>query len=245
MVYFKLGSEKMNPILNYFLIFYIYSIIGWITESTYATIKEKKLINRGFLIGPYCPIYGFGSLIMILYLEQYKNNLITVFILSVVLCSILEYFTSYLMEKIFKARWWDYNNEKFNLNGRICGQNSIIFGLGGIAIIYLIHPFINSIINSINTNIISIITVLGLIIFITDTIISFNIVNKLKKSIINIDPKKDATQDITKLVKETLLKSHKTFQTRILNAFPNIDINNIKNKINKLKPTSNKTPQDK
>lgn len=242
----------MQIFLQYFLIFFIYSIIGWIIESTYVSFLEKKKINRGFLIGPYCPIYGLGSLIMILYLEQYKENIITVFFLAIVICSILEYITSYLMEKIFHARWWDYSNEKFNLNGRICGKNSLLFGLGSIIVIYFIHPILSQIETKIPPTILLKIVIVSLIIFIIDTITSFNVINKLKKTITTIDTKKDSTQEFSKLVKETLIKSHRIFQNRLLSAFPNIELNKIKNNIKQIikeknynqqvikKPTNNK-----
>ena len=219
----------MKDFLLYFYIFFIYSIIGWIVESTYVSIKEKKFVDRGFLIGPYCPIYGFGALGMILYLEQYKNNIVTVFFLAVIICSILEYLTSYLMEKIFKARWWDYSNKKFNLNGRICGQNALLFGLGGVIIIYIFHPILNNILTSLNQNVLFVISIISLIIYITDTIVSFNIINKFKNTVKNIDLKKDSTQEFSKIVKDTLFKNKKIFQTRLFSAFPNVDLKSILN----------------
>ena len=217
----------MKNFLLIFYTFFIYSIIGWIIESIYVSIKEKKFVDRGFLIGPYCPIYGLGALGMILYLEQYKNNIITVFFLSVIICSILEYITSYIMEKIFNARWWDYSKENFNLNGRICGKNSILFGIGGVIVIYIAHPFIKNILLSINPKILLIISIISLLIFLTDTIISFNIVNKLKNTITSIEPKKDTTQEFSKLIKETLIKRNKILQKRLFSAFPNIDLKSL------------------
>ena len=219
----------MEKFLYYFCIFFVYSVIGWIIESFYVGIKNKKFANRGFLIGPYCPIYGFGSLGMILYLDQYKDNIVTVFLLAIFICCTLEYLTSYLMEKLFKARWWDYSKERFNLNGRICGKNALLFGIGGIIVIYIAHPIINRILLSINKNLLLIITIIALIIYITDTIISFNIVNKFKKTIISIDIKKDSTQEFSKLVKEVLLNNHQILQKRLLSAFPNIDLKRIAN----------------
>ena len=214
----------MEKFLSYFCIFFIYSIIGWITESTYVSIKEKKIVNRGFLIGPYCPIYGCGALVIITYLEQYKDNIITVFFLAVIVCSILEYLTSYIMEKIFKARWWDYSNEKFNLNGRICGKNALLFGLGGVIVIYLVHPALKNILTLFNPKLLFIIIIICLIIYLTDAIISFNIINKFKNTITSIDLNKDSTQEFSKIVKETLLKNHKTLQKRLFTAFPNVDL---------------------
>ena len=217
----------MEKFLYYFSIFFIYSVIGWLIESTYVSIKEDKIINRGFLIGPYCPIYGFGALGMILYLEQYKNNILTVFLLAVIICSTLEYLTSYIMEKLFKARWWDYSKNKFNLNGRICGKNSLLFGLGGVIIIYIAHPIINNILLSINKNISLTLTIIFLIIYTIDTIISLNIVKKFKKTVSNIDITKDSSQEFSKLVKEILLSNHKVLQKRLYSAFPNIDLSKI------------------
>lgn len=224
----------MKLLFYYFFIFFIYAMIGWIIESTFVSIKSKKFINRGFLIGPYCPIYGYGALAITLYLEQYKNNIITVFILCVVICAILEYITSYIMEVLFKTRWWDYSTKKFNLNGRICGENAILFGLGGIIVIYFINPFLITLLNKIPKNILLILSIISFIIFLTDTIVSLNIVKRFKKTITNIDLKKDSTQEFSKMVRETITQDHRIFQKRLMSAFPNIDmakINDTKNKI--------------
>lgn len=220
----------MKTISYYFLIFFIYSVLGWIMESTYVSIGQKKFVNRGFLIGPYCPIYGYGSLIMIIYLEQYKDNILTVFILGIAICSFLEYITSYLMEKIFKARWWDYSDRKFNLNGRVCGKNALLFGIGGLIVIYLVHPIIETLISKLNNYLILILSTIFFVIYIIDTIVSFNIVNKLKKNLSNVEVRKDSTQELKNLVSEIINNNinNKTniniFQKRIINAFPDFDI---------------------
>lgn len=216
----------MQIFFYYFIIFFAYSVIGWIVESTFVSLQAKPIhfINRGFLIGPYCPIYGYGSLGMILYLEQYKDNIVTVFLLSVVICSVLEYFTSYIMEKLFKTRLWDYSEKKFNLNGRICGENAILFGLGGVAIIYISHPILNEILNQLSKNAITIIGIILFIILMIDTAISFNIMNRFKKTISNIETKKDSTTEFKKMVSDKMKEGHKVFQNRLLNAFPHIDV---------------------
>lgn len=224
----------MNNFLNCFLLFYIYSILGWIMETTLMSIQSKKFVDRGFLIGPYCPIYGFGGLTITLYLTQYKDNIVTVFFLSVTICSILEYFTSYLMEKIFKARWWDYSERKFNLNGRICGENAIAFGIVSLLVLYFLNPAIENILARINPTFVYIITVMGLIIFTIDTIISCNIVSKLRDTASSIsETTKDVTTDISKMVKNTLIDNKKIFQKRLMNAFPNSNLVKIIIKSNK------------
>lgn len=218
----------LEVLLTYFLLFFIYSVIGWIVESTFVSIQTKKIVNRGFLIGPYCPIYGVGAVGMILYLEQYKNNIITVFLLAVIICSILEYFTSYIMEVLYKTRWWDYSDKKFNLNGRICGENALLFGLGGIIIIYIIHPLLTSKLILLNKTFLLIMTIIFFIIFLTDTIFSFNIVNRFKKTVTSIDLKKDSSAEFSKMVREVIGNNHRIFQNRLWKAFPDIDLGKIK-----------------
>ena len=113
----------------YFLLFMTYAFLGWLMEVTLGLIQSKKFVNRGFLIGPYCPIYGFGGLLITFLLQKYVNDPIVLFFMALIICGILEYVTSYLMEKIFHARWWDYSNKKYNINGRVCLDTIIPFGL--------------------------------------------------------------------------------------------------------------------
>lgn len=194
-------------LLKVYLLFWFFSILGWIMEVIVCSICDKKLVNRGFLIGPYCPIYGFGSLIMLI-LSPYKDHLFTLFILSLVLCSTLEYFTSFLMEKLFKIRWWDYSNDAFNINGRICLRNAIAFGALGILFVKFLNPWYFSLINSISYPLIIIISIIITIITFIDIIVSFNAMNSIK-NIIKKDlikyQKKDATTDIKKLINKRLI----------------------------------------
>lgn len=202
-------------------------MIGWLAETCFVYLNTNKWVDRGFLIGPYCPIYGVGAVAMILYLTQYKENILTVFILGVVICSILEYLTSYFMELFFKTRWWDYSNHKFNLNGRICGKNCLLFGVGGLAVIYLIHPLVNNFLSKFSNRLFFIISIVALVIFILDLVISLNVVNKFKKTLTNLDLKKDSTQEFSKIVKETIKNNHKVLQSRLIKAFPNINFNKL------------------
>ena len=107
-------------------------------------ITLKRFINRGFLIGPYCPIYGAGAILITFLLKKYTEDPITLFIMAILVCGILEYLTSYFMEKIYHARWWDYSQRKFNINGRVCLNTIIPFGLLGMFIIYISNPFLIS-----------------------------------------------------------------------------------------------------
>lgn len=201
-----------------FILFMFYSIIGWILEVVDIMILKNKIVNRGFLIGPYCPIYGFGAIFMITLLRKYLHDPIALFVMAMIICGILEYITSYLMEKIFKARWWDYSKNKFNINGRICLENLVLFGLGGIVLMYIINPFIINILNLLPYIIINMISIIILIIFLTDFFISFKIIFEFKNVAKNIG--KDSTEEINKYVK-IILNKKSTLYRRLIKAFPN------------------------
>lgn len=198
--------------------FYCYSILGWLVECIDCTIENKKIVcNRGFLIGPYCPIYGCGALYMYFFLNRYYNDPITLFIMAVVGTSIIEYITSFLMEKIFKARWWDYSHMKFNLEGRICLRNSLSFGILGILFVYVVNPVFLSAIKKIPAIVLIIISIILFISFLIDSILTFSIMNSLKNKLSSV--RKDSTSDIDKLVKEILSKNTFYFN-KLFKAFP-------------------------
>jgi len=130
-----------------FLLFIIYSFIGWCYESLYVSFLEKRPVNRGFLNGPLLPIYGVGALLVILVFRNSADNLISLFFSSAVLISILEYITSWGMEKLFHARWWDYSTHRFHINGRVCLDGAAVFGLFSVLLMRVVNPFINSLID--------------------------------------------------------------------------------------------------
>ncbi len=132
----------------FYLVFY--SFLGWICESTYVSVPRKQFVNRGFFYGPYIPIYGFGSLIALYPLMPFKNEPILIFFLGAFLCTLLEYITSWAMEKLFHMRWWDYSRYKYNINGRVCLLNSTLFGLLLLVLVYIIHPSVSRLIERIS-----------------------------------------------------------------------------------------------
>lgn len=201
-----------------FLLFIFYSVIGWIIEVLDQFYRQKRFINRGFLIGPYCPIYGFGGLYIYIFLNKYYSDPIALFFLTIVECAILEYLTSFVMEKIFKTRWWDYTDKKFNINGRICLETLVLFGLCGIISTYLINPYLIQFINFINPSVLNVLAIVLAIIFLVDSIVSFRIIYNFK-SVAN-DVRKDSTNEITAKVKE-VLKNKSIFSKRLVKAFPN------------------------
>ncbi len=192
-------------------------------EVLVGILQQKKLINRGFLIGPLCPIYGFGAVFILSCLGKYNDDPLVLFFLSIILCAALEYFTSYIMEKIFKNRWWDYSNMKYNINGRICLEYACAFGVGGVFVTYISNPFFVNILKVIDIKIINIISLSLLVLFIIDFIVSFKIIFKLKN--ISNSIRADSTEIITKKVKETL-KGKSILLKRLLDSFPDMQIYN-------------------
>lgn len=137
-------------LLDYIFYFFFYSFIGWFFESCYCSIRPKKWVNRGFLKGPLCPIYGTGGLVMMVCLlplrhitkNLYINELI-IFVAGAILCDIVEFMTSYIMEKLFNARWWDYSNKKFNIQGRICLTHTFYWGTCSCLFVFILEPIMN------------------------------------------------------------------------------------------------------
>ena len=141
----------MESFFKYVILFFFYSAAGWLIESLYRSIGEKRIINSGFLTGPMCPIYGTGATVLTLFIYiPFKEKPLLVFLVGMLVCDIVEYLTSVLMEKLFNARWWDYTYEFLNINGRICLKHTLYWGIASIAFVNLIHPGIDAMISKIN-----------------------------------------------------------------------------------------------
>ena len=221
-------------ISKYFLLFLLYSFAGWVMETAWVSWCNKKLVDRGFLIGPYCPIYGCGAILIILFLKRFSYSPFLLFLSTVVLCGGLEYFASWCMEKVFKARWWDYSNRKFNIKGRVCLRNLIAFGIMGLAVIYIINPYFEIWIEYLDEKQINILALLLWTIFIMDFVVSTIVVYGFRKVTEKVNREKvtDNTEQITKMVRE-LLSQRSIFHRRFINAYPKLEA--IKIKIKEIK----------
>ena len=204
------------------MLFIIYSIIGWIVETSINMFIKKKFTNRGFFLGPYCPIYGVGTVLIIILLNKYEKDPIALFIMSMIICSLLEYITSFLMEIIFKNRWWDYSDKKFNINGRICLEFMIPFGIGSTIVYYYINPLIIKLISIPSESFIIVLSTIIFILFAVDVIISICIISKISSISKSINT--DSTEEITKQVKD-IIKGKSLPQRRLVTAFPNMKVN--------------------
>lgn len=210
----------MREFKIYFLLFITYSFIGWIIEIIDRFKVNKRIVNRGFLIGPYVPIYGCCAILMILLLRSVKNP-ITLFAYCILIASTGEYLTSYIMEKVFHARWWDYSDYKYNLNGRICLINCLGFGILGFILIKYLNNFLYNIYSNLNMTTLNIIFYTLITIFTIDLIVSFIVIFKVKKMSLKFrNP--DNTNEITKKVHEIL--KNNPLMKRLFMAFPNVKL---------------------
>ena len=175
-----------------FIVFIIYSLMGWIWESIYCTLKEGEWQTRGFLFGPICPIYGVGassvSLLFTYVPILHRGTMATwqLFLFCALGSAIVEYLTSLILEKVFHAKWWDYSGYFLNIHGRVCVEGLLVFGLGGLLVIYLVAPIISSIIKKFNKKIITIVCILLFACFLGDEVYS------------TFNPNMDATVKIIK-----------------------------------------------
>lgn len=128
-------------------IFFLYAFLGWCSEVSYAALKDGTFVNRGFLNGPVCPIYGFGVVIVVACLMPLKDNTLVLFAGSVLLTSALEWITGFVLEKLFHTRWWDYSTQPFNLGGYVCLRFSILWGLACLMVVDIIHPSIMALVS--------------------------------------------------------------------------------------------------
>lgn len=171
------------------LYFFVYGFLGWCTEVIFAAFKQHRFVNRGFLNGPICPIYGVGVTLVIACLEAFQSNLLLLYISSVILVTVLEGITGWAMDKLFHNKWWDYSKLPFNIGGYVCLLFSLIWGVACVFIVYFVHPLIHQVLSLIpHTAGIALIAILGIallsdMIVTTSAIVKFNQYLELLKHI--------------------------------------------------------------
>lgn len=184
-----------------------YSFLGWCAEVAFAAIRRGIFVNRGFLNGPVCPIYGFGVLIVVLLLEPFKEHLLLLFLGSVVLTTVLEFVTGYLMERFFHDKWWDYSNNAFNIKGYVCLEASISWGLACILIVDVVHPLIMKFINVIPVSFGKWMLLVLMIIFALDGIMTLMEILKMPKRFITIKELEKAITAVSDSVGENIYET--------------------------------------
>lgn len=222
-------DNKLIELMTYFI---LYSFLGWVMESIFRSICERKVINTGFLKGPFCPIYGIGATIMFLFLEGFENRPIILFFIAIIILTAWEYVVGVFLEKVFHTKYWDYSNHKINFQGRICLTNSFFWGILGVLFVKYIHPFVQEIIAKIDTGLLNYVLAILFIVFVTDTIVSIIHVKSIKSTLENIEK-------INKEIKEKLkeiraLKKEKEKEEKLMAT------QNIQQMVEKLKKKRNR-----
>jgi uncharacterized membrane protein len=211
----------MEYITKLFITFITYSFLGWCVEEFYALVITKTKTNRGFLVGPLCPVYGFTSVALILLLDNFKDNLIVLFILSIVIAAFIEYLASYILEKFLSIKLWDYSKDsKYNVKGRIALYTLIPFGILGTIVIKYINPLIQSLINKVSLNMLYYTSIVIIVLLLIDIIFSVFIIKRTQGT-------GDITDEKNKEVKKHIKKTTKVVQQQLENT-TKIAINSIK-----------------
>ncbi len=173
--------------IKIYLFFFIYAFLGWCTEVVYAALTVGKFVNRGFLNGPLCPIYGFGVIAVVNLLMPVKNNLFLLFVGSIFITSLIELLTGFILEKIFHNKWWDYSDRPFNIGGYICPLFSLMWGIACLIVVDKIHPMISELVNFIPDTAAVVFLVIMSIILLIDFIATVNTIFKLNKKLKHIE----------------------------------------------------------
>lgn len=179
------------------LYFFLYSFIGWGMETVLCSVRERRFINRGFLNGPLCPIYGCGVMLILLFLLPVRDGIShvlfaipVVFAAGAVLASMVEYATSWCMEKLFHARWWDYSSHRFHLKGRICLEISLAWGGLSVLLIYILQPLLEKLVGLLtrwNSHLPAVTACLLLTAFVVDSVVSVRIARALGNKLEQIE----------------------------------------------------------
>lgn len=221
-------------IVKYVLLFFVYGFLGWCCEVIYATLNTGKFVNRGFLNGPICSIYGFGVLIVLLALSPFKDNIFLLFIASFILTSLLEFITGFILEKFFHKKWWDYSKEHFNIKGYVCLKFSLLWGAACCFVVHLIHPLIEKGIN-LMPNVLQIVLIaIFALMYIVDNIVTILQIirfNKFSKELtetrkllrLSSDKIGETLSDVTNtLMEKAEMLGSKIKNSRLVKAFPKL-----------------------
>lgn len=168
-----ISADRSYSLVNLIMMFFIFCFVGWVWEVSLAFISEDMFVNRGTLHGPWLPIYGTGGVIILVLLKKLREKPALEFVAAMVLCGCLEYFSSWYLEMTHDGqRWWDYTGYFLNINGRICAEGLLTFGLGGLAIVYLLAPALDNLLSRIDARKLGIVAAVLLVLYCADQVYS-------------------------------------------------------------------------
>ena len=248
--------------IQWLFFFYLYSFFGWCFESTYVSIKSKRWVNRGFMKGPFLPLYGSGAIMMLVVSRPFMSNIFLVYISGCIGATALEYVTGVVMEALFKVRYWDYSSKKFNFQGHICLGSSIAWGFFTILMTHLIHGPIERAVLSIPNRVLEPVVFFTTIVLVVDFTLAFKAAMDLRDILIRLEKAQQELEHMQKHLdvmiavaaeeraqrKEEFEKKKEEFSEqlevrldhvaeRIETAFDNVD-----NRLNQMKENMKKSP---
>ena len=211
-----------ESLVNLILLFFTYAFLGWCIEVTLKYFQFHRFINRGFLTGPWLPIYGSGAALITIAakaLSPLESSVGTTFVISFILCGVIEYLTSYFLEKRFHARWWDYSQKPMNLHGRVWIGNLLLFGLGGVLIVEWMNPLLLRLFEQMSFALREILALTLSTVFAADYGMSHFVLKLVKRSVESSEA--DNTEAISKEVR-LLLSDRSVFHRRFAEAYPEV-----------------------
>lgn len=250
----------MHSLMCCFAYFIIYSFLGWCCEVGFAAAVEGKFVNRGFLNGPVCPIYGFGIILLVALLKPFIGNIWLLMIFGTVVTSVLELATGFVLEKVFHEKWWDYTDEIGNIGGYVCIKFSLLWGLAGCAAVKGVHPVIAGLVSKAPKTVLYVILAFIALYFIADTAATvvqlmklrggFKMLEETERRLRGISDKIGAElaervidgkeylqgaeeKELLARCKRLLEEAELRNRSRLMRAFPNLGRRNIK--INRIK----------
>ena len=161
-------NQLKTDFFYYVWLFFLLSIFGWVWEGFLYLFKDDVYVNRGFLSGPWLPIYGIGGIMLELLFHKWRDRPVMTFVSSMILCTVLEYLAGWYLELTWKVKWWDYSEMPLNLHGRICLMSSLLFGLGGMLLVWVISPLFYSLYRKVPVSVRVAFGLFGIAIFATD-----------------------------------------------------------------------------
>lgn len=201
-------------LIQWLFFFYFYCFFGWVFESTYVSVKSRKFVNRGFMRGPFLPIYGSGAIMMLVVSMPFQDNLILTYLAGCVGATVLEFVTGTVMEALFKVRYWDYSNQKFNYKGHICLGSTIAWGFLTIFMTEFLHRGVEKLVFSIPDLIITILTIALTIVILVDFTLSFKAALDLRDVLIGLDKAKAEMERIQKRLDVIVAVASDELETR-------------------------------
>lgn len=202
--------------IQWLFFFYFYCFFGWVFESTYVSIKSRHFVNRGFMRGPFLPIYGSGAIMMLVVSMPFQDNLILTYLAGCVGATLLELVTGMTMEALFKVRYWDYSNQKFNYKGHICLSSTIAWGFLTIFMTQFLHKGVEKLVLSIPYNVLTILTVVLSVYIVADFTLSFKAAMDLRDVLIGLDKARAEMEKIQKRLDVLIAVANDERETRKL-----------------------------